>query len=69
MKKLCLVGSGVFDDATLNEYEETIRRTGARASWWSFVSKPEVQAVLTKPFYLYINAGGGVFPVRLLAED
>jgi len=67
-KKLCLIGTaGTLDDIKIAE--AFIKNNGAWSSWWSFPIKDIAKDLLKAPFYLYINAGGGIFPYRLTIED
>lgn len=63
--EFCLIGTSKSVDEGIPKFEELIRETGATASWWSFPIPDDLQAVLALPFWLYINVGGGHFPVRM----
>ena len=57
-----LVGTAkdVYD--YLDAAKSAIREKGEWANWWTFRVEPE--AGLKPPFFLYINTGGGRFPLR-----
>lgn len=49
--------------------ELAIEQRGGWASWWSFPVEEEAQKLLTTPFFIYLNGGGGVFPYRMKVEE
>ena len=56
----------------VDEYEfvkDAILERGGLASWWSFPIEETAQQLLTIPFYIYLNSGGGVFPYRMQVEE
>jgi len=60
--KTSLIGTAkdVYD--YLEAAKSSIREKGKWANWWTFRIEPEAR--LEPPFFLYINTGGGRFPVR-----
>ena len=68
-KELCLLGTARDINNYIETLDKEISSKGALASWWSFIIQDEAQSILPKPFHLYINAGGGIFPIRLKVED
>jgi len=68
-KELCLVGTwkGVAEYA--DDINQNLQRGMPRAFWWSFPIAPEIQADLTAPFYLYINATNKKITHRYLVES
>lgn len=49
--------------------EEAIEQRGGWASWWSFPIEDKAKQLLTTPFFIYLNSGGGVFPYRMKVEE
>ena len=43
----------------------SIEEHGGWASWWSFPINKGAKVSLKTPFFLYVNSGGGRFPVRM----
>lgn len=67
--QLSLVGTW---KEVINEHaavELAIEQRGGWASWWSFPIEEEAQQLLTTPFFIYLNRGGGVFPYRMKVEE
>ena len=69
LKELVLIGTTRQSDAELNAFRDLVSSGGGQTSWWSFPIKPEALTTLPKPFYLYINRGGGVFTHRFRIHD
>jgi len=57
-----LIGTAKDVYEYLDAAKESIREKGEWANWWTFRIDPD--AGLTAPFFLYINTGGGRFPIR-----
>jgi dynein-related subfamily AAA family protein len=66
---LCLIGTWkeVVDEH--EAVENAIEQRGGWASWWSFPIEEDAQKLLTTPFYIYLNSGGGVFQYRMKVEE
>lgn len=67
--ELVLIGTTRQSDKELNAFGDLVNNEGGQASWWSFPIKSEAQSTLPRPFYLYINRGGGVFTHRFRIDD
>lgn len=67
--ELVLIGTTRQSDAEINAFSDLVNSEGGQSSWWSFPIKPEAQSTLPKPFYLYINRGGGIFTHRFRIDD
>ena len=62
---------GTWSDVDAGDAERVqaaIETKGAWASWWSFPIREDFRDQLDRPFYVYLNAGGGNFPFRMLVE-
>ena len=59
---ICLIGTAKDVYEYLDAAKSSIRDKGAWANCWTFRVEPE--ANLEPPFFLYINTGGGQFPLR-----
>jgi MoxR-like ATPase len=67
--ELVLVGTTRQTDKELADFGALVKAQGAQALWWSFPIKSEVLNTLPRPFYLYLNRGGGVFTHRCRVDD
>ena len=61
---LALVGTWKTIKADIDRVADSIKELGAWASPWSFRLKDEADARLKRPFWLYINGGGGQIVAR-----
>jgi hypothetical protein len=68
-RPICLLGTSRDIGAWEERAQRTIDQQGAWASWWSFIIKEEAGRELTTPFELYINTGGGEFPLRCIVSE
>lgn len=68
-KQLSLIGTWKEIVDEHESVENAIEQRGGWASWWSFPIEDEAKRLLTTPFYLYLNSGGGVFPYRMKVEE
>ncbi len=67
---ICLIGSGGAGTAEeIMSAKSFLKEHKAWASWWSFPIKDEAKKLLKCPFHLYINSGGGSFPLRFRVEE
>ncbi len=64
-RELCLLGTWPSIEADFDRVSDFIEEHGAFASWWSFVIGEDVGKALEAPFQIYLNTGGGRFPVRM----
>lgn len=67
--RLCLVGTWKDVLTDFDSVQEVIKRKGGWAAWWSFPIDKSAQSLLKKPFYIYLNVGGGSLPCRMKVED
>lgn len=68
-RPIALVGTWKGIVADLPRVERFIADHGGMSSPWSFVVKSYAAERLQRPFYLYLNAGGGELPVRMRIEE
>jgi 5-methylcytosine-specific restriction enzyme B len=66
---ICLIGTSRSPEQWAARAREAISRKGAWAYWWSFPIKPEARTQLVVPFELYINTGGGTFPLKFTVVE
>jgi hypothetical protein len=67
--EISLIGTWRSVENDRTHVESMIREKGAWASWWSFVIPEGLIKDLQVPFWLYANAGGGQFPIRLQVSE
>ncbi|WP_167772703.1 AAA family ATPase [Ramlibacter henchirensis] len=67
--EVVLIGTTRRTDKELDEFQDLVNREGGQAWWWSFPIKSEAQSALPRPFYVYLNRGGGVFTHRCRVDD
>jgi|GEM_PF-3535371 len=62
-----LIGTAKDVYEYLDAAKASIRDKGEWANWWTFRVEPD--AGLNPPFFLYINTGGGRFPIRYRVSE
>jgi hypothetical protein len=67
--QLVLIGTSKNALESYDRIKQAIADRGGWASWWSFTIGEDVKAHLRTPFYLFINIGGGKFPIRYKITD
>jgi len=67
--KLSLIGTWKDGEDYVDELSSLIIQSGGWAAWWSFPIDIAAKPLLTKPFYIYINKGGGSFALRMKVDD
>lgn len=67
--ELHIIGSWKGVEEDYDRVSRAIEERGGWASWWSFPLKMEAEDQFGKPFYLYVNAGGGIFPYRMRIDE
>lgn len=64
-RQLSLIGTWKEVHDEHEAVEAAIEERGGWASWWSFPVDEAAQDLLTSPFYIYLNKGGGIFAYRM----
>jgi hypothetical protein len=68
-RALCLLGTWRnVDDKDAERIRGVISAKGGWASRWSFPVRRDFEEELERPFYLYLNSGGGRFTFRLRVD-